>query len=196
MVVVNGSILPSGLGESMLQRFILMGVVGAFLACGPSQSHAQVSAVLLKCTKSVSVAVTCVIIDGGVAKAVDIAWDKLIALAFGGDKKVGPDDTQPSKATVADVEANGIAWDKLQEFLVSVLKSTPNVDGAQARQKVAASCAEDYAPVCRYLGVPEPNRVVDCSKITTQEACEVIFACSWKGSACARNGGTKDLLKR
>jgi hypothetical protein len=156
-----------------------------------------VADILLKCTKSLGVAVACMIIQGGVAKAVDISWTKLIALAFGRDKELDPKDIQPSTVTVADIEANGIEWPKLKEFLVSLFGSDAQVDDAEARTKVAASCRENYQPICRYLGVPAPREdFADCSKITTEQDCNTAFLCSWKGGSCSKHGGTKELFGR
>jgi hypothetical protein len=178
------------------KRWIAVFAVSACLIFAPSQSHARVAEVVLKCTRSLSVAIACVILDRGIEKVVEVGLDGLIDLAFGRKKELKPEDTRPSAAKVTDVEANGIEWSKLREFLLSTFKSEAPVDDAQAREKVAASCNENYVPVCRYLGIPEPRQVVDCSMITTQEACDVTFACSWKSSSCSKHGGTKEQLGR
>lgn len=181
----------------MIKRWIAVGAMGAWLMYAPTSSHAQVADILLKCTKSIGVAVACMIIQGGVAKVVDISWEKLIALAFGRDKEFDKEDARPSKVTAADIEANGIEWTKLKEFLVSLFGSDPQVDDAEARTKVAASCRENYQPICRYLGVPAPRQeFADCSKIETQQDCDMAFLCSWKGGTCSKHGGTKELFGR
>lgn len=179
-----------------MKRWITVCALSACLMFAPTQSHAQVAEVLLKCTKSLGVAFACMVIQGGIAKAVDVSLEKLIAVAFGREK-LDPNDTQPSKVAVADIDKNGIEWSKLKEFLVSLYKSDPNANDAEAREKVAASCNADWNPVCRYLGFPPPREeLADCSKIATQQDCDLTMRCSWKDGSCAKGGGTRELFGR
>lgn len=180
----------------MSKRWIAVCALSVSLMLAPARSHAQVAEVLLKCTRSLSVAVTCVIIDQGVEQVVEVSIKTLAKIAYGGWSVVQPGDIKPAPEKAAEVRTNTIDWAKLKEFLLSVFNAGTPVDEAQAREKIAASCEKNYVPVCRYLGVPEPRQFVDCTKITTKDACDVAFVCSWKGSSCSRHGGTKELLGR
>jgi hypothetical protein len=182
--------------EVNMIRWIAVCAMSAALMFAPTKSEAQVAEAIMKCSKSLKVAVACVVIDGGVAKVVELGWDKLIELALGRKKKLGPDDLQPSDVTVADVEANGIEWSKLREFLASVYKPATSDDGADVQHKIAVSCRENYQAICRHLGFPEPRTAVDCATFSTKETCSLSISCSWKGATCAKHGGTKELFGR
>ena len=180
-----------------MKRRLAIGVFTACLLVAPLlRAQAQVAETVLKCTKSLTTAIACVVIEGTVAKAVDIGLDKLVALALGRLDKLEPGDLRPSGLLVADIEARGIGWADLKESLRSIFKSDTTVDDQKARALVADSCRKSYQPVCRYLGIPEPREIVDCTKLASKQACEALFACSWKGTVCGRNGGTRELFGR
>lgn len=180
-----------------MRPLIVAFVFAACLLLGSGSSQAQVSAVLLKCTKSLSVAVTCVVIDAGVAKAVDIGLDQLIMIARGCGKKVDASKFTPSKMSVSEVEPNGIAWGKLCEFLESIVKSKPKASAAEIREKAAAACATRFQPICRSLGFPEPRQEIPfgCNLRRTREVCDRSASCVWTGTSCS-SGGTKKLFER
>ena len=178
-----------------MKRWIVVCAMSACLMFTPTQSHAQVAEILLKCTKSLGVAVACMVIQGGVSKVIDISWGKLIELAFGREE-IDPKDFPTSKVSAADIEANGIEWPKLKEFLISLFGSNAQVEDAEARVTVAESCRKNYHPVCPHLGILAPRAQFQdlCSKITTQEACDTTAPCSWKGSSCLNRGGLKEYF--
>lgn len=180
----------------MLMRWIAVCALSAVLVIAPTaQPRAQVSAVLLKCTKSLTVAIACIIIDGGVKKVVDVGLDKLIEIAFG--RKPQPDDFKLSTALLRDVEESGIEWSKLQEFLISVYKAGTPRDSTEARAQIGRSCNANWQPICGPLGVARPRETLPvCSTLATEQACIGSNLCTWKGGACADQGGTKELFKR
>lgn len=180
-----------------MRKLIVAAAIVAGLFIGSNSSQAQVAAVLLKCTKSWGVAISCVVIDAGVTKVVEISFDYIIAKAQVCSDKVDASKLAPSKISVSEVEAEGIAWGKLCEFLGSIIKSTPKMSAAEVREKAAANCAVRFQPICRQLGFPEPREEImfGCNENRTRDACEKGTGCVWTGSVC-RPGGTKQLLRQ
>jgi hypothetical protein len=186
-------------GDGMIKRWIFVCALSASLVFAPTQPQAQVADVLLKCTKSMGVAFACLIIQSGVTKVVDIGLDNLIAYATG-SREFDPDDAAPSKASIADVEANGVAWESLKEFLASLYKSEPKVDRGEARKKFGEACDAAYHPVCSQLGFIRPREnAFNCAKFTTRQDCDQAAYCSWQGNACGQYGSghrLKEMLER
>lgn len=182
----------------MTMRCLTVCAVSAYLLLGPVHAQAQVSQMLLKCTRSLSVAIACVILERGVERVVDVGLDDLVGIAFGREKTLKPEETEnPEEAAsrIAEIKRDGIEWGKLREFLVSVFKSDRSVNDAQTRDAIAASCRKDYSPICPHLGIMAPREASpDCTAIKTQQECNVSFSCRWKGASCSVVRGLRDLF--
>jgi len=161
--------------------------MSAMLTLAPTQSQAQVSEVLFKCAKSLVLAFTCVIVDAGIKKTVEVNWDVAVDVARGIIKALRPGDYQPSTREVGEVEQNGIEWSKLREFLISVYKSGQPVDNAKLIAQAKESCVTKWHTVCTYVGIARPSeQTTDCSKIMIQNDCELSMFCRWRENVCTR----------
>ena len=180
-------------------RWIAVCAMSACLICTPHQSEAGVIEAINKCSRSLKMLIVCVVIERGVEKVLDVALGDLIDYAFGRTKTIQGTETKASATEIADVQANGIAWPGLREFLVSVFSSAKPLDDAQARAAIAASCNAKHSPICAQLGFAAPHPTAHiCAKIMTQQDCDASLLCSWKGSYCSHSGrgGMKELLER
>lgn len=169
-----------------MMRWITVCAMSLCLALQPAPAQAGVIQLVKKCSRSLKMTVACIILERGFEKVVDLALGDLIALAFGRTEAI---ESKPSSASAADIEANGLAWSELKDFLVLVFDKDRPVDDAQARAAIAASCAANHLPVCTHLGIAAPHPTIDyCSKITVQRECESSMLCSWAGTHCSHSG--------
>jgi hypothetical protein len=180
----------------MIIRYVTAAALGALMFLTPFQAQAQLKDVVKACTRSLTLAIGCIIIERGIEKGVEVGLDSLIKVALGQTTDLVRK-RDLTKKEVADINASGIGWTQLKDFLVSTFKSGAPVDDATIRAVAADSCRANYQPVCSQLGFADPrNRPTDCSAITVEQDCKTKISCSWSGTVCTRFSGTRDLLKR
>lgn len=177
-------------------RSVAIGVLGALLWLFHVNAHAQVYQEIKGCTGSIKLMIACVVIERGAEKVLDVSLDSVIAFVLGKKSEVVPAKTVPSPAEAEAVRTSLVPWPEFRAFLLAALGKEPPEDPAQLRGKIGEACAAKYSPVCAQFGFFDPHRLTSCSGMT-QDACTANpFACTWTGSTCKRNGGTKELLGR
>jgi hypothetical protein len=171
-------------------RWIAIGVMSACLMMPPAQSQAGVLNLIEKCATSMKMIITCVVIERGLEKILDVALGDLIDYAFGRKKTIEGEETKASTQDIADIRAGGIEWPTLRDFLVSTFGSAKPADNAQVRAAVSASCEAKYSAICKELGIAAPHPTLEyCARITAQKDCESSMLCSWKGNHCSHSAG-------
>ncbi len=170
-------------------------LLGALLSLGSAGAQAQVYKEIKGCAGSMKVLITCVVIERGVEKVLDVGLSDLVAYILGTKSGVEPAPTPPSPAEVETVKANLIPWAEFKAFLLSALGQQPADDPAQMRAKIADACAAKYSPVCAQFGIYQNNRFPNCTGLTKEACTGGLFGCAWTGTTCRPAGGTKELLK-
>jgi hypothetical protein len=177
-------------------RSVAVGVLGALLWLFPVGAHAQVYKEIKGCTGSIKLVIACIVIERGAEKVLNVGFDELVAYIFGKNSGIVPAKVEPSPAEAEAVRASLVPWAEFKAFLLSAVGKEPADDPAQLRRKIGNACAAKYSPICAQFGFFDPGRSRSCSGLT-QDACAAnMFTCTWTGSACRPNGGTKDLFRR
>jgi hypothetical protein len=180
----------------MIIRYFTAAALGALVLLTPLHAQAQVKDFVKACKRSLTMAIGCIIVERGIEKGIEVGLDSLVKFAVG-ETTDFKSKRYLTKKEIADIEADGIGWTQLKDFLVSTFKSGTPVDDAKTRTQIADSCRANYHPVCAQFGFAAPRSpLADCSTITVAKDCSSKINCSWSGSSCTRSSGTRDLLKR
>jgi hypothetical protein len=182
-------------------RSVAVGVLGTLLWLLPASADAQVYKEIKGCTGSVKRVIACIVIERGVEKVLNVGLDNLVAYIFGKTGGIVPAKDELSPAEAKAVRASLVPWAEFKAFLLSALGKDPAEDPAQLRRKIGDACAAKYSPICAHLGFADLNRYRDLDLGRNcvgrmKKACEDLYACTWTGSTCRANRGTRDLFRR